>query len=176
MPEAAAGGGAVTYLSSEPVTSEPAGSRSPELLQVLSKRGAGGWETEDLSTINDGPAEYSLGNGLPYRAFSPDLSLALVEPHDETPVTAETSEHTTYLRTDFSSGEGRSSEPGPFCGANCYQALITAANTPPNTKLDDGGDTFYSAAKFVGATPDLSHLVYQSKVPLTEEPAAKQGE
>ena len=177
LPEAAVGGGAVTYLSSDPITSEPEGNRSPELLQVLSRRGAGGWETQDLTSINNAPTEFAVELGIEYRAFSPDLSLALVEPKDETPLTGETSENTTYLRNDFyptSTGTG-GSEPGPFCSADCYKALITPANTPPSTKLDISGNSKYSAAAFVGGTPDLSHLVYQSSVPLTEEPAAKEG-
>jgi hypothetical protein len=92
--------------------------------------------------------------------FSPDLSLGLVEAQGATPLSEETSEPTPYLRHDME------------CEADskvCYQSLVTAANTAPGTKFGNLTNPygFDSEVAVAGASPDLSHIVLDSRVPLT---------
>lgn len=77
--QAAAGGGAITYLTDAPV-GHPEGSRSYEPTQLLSTRGSEGWASQDLMTPNERGVGLGTGDGSEYRFFSEDLSLALVQP------------------------------------------------------------------------------------------------
>jgi hypothetical protein len=79
--EAAAGGGALAYVTDSPVA-EPEGSRSLEITQDIATRGAGGWSTQDIVTPNERGTGLALGtpNALEYKLFSSDLSLAAVQP------------------------------------------------------------------------------------------------
>ena len=146
--QAAEGGGAIAYTANGPVTADPEGNRSPEMMQVFSERGPDGWETQDIETQNDAAKGLSVGQGSEYRLFSGDLSLALVQPHVTTPLSPEATERTPYLREDAS---GR------------YVPLVTAANTPPSTKFGGEPEYEFGDVTFAGATPDMSHVVLRSE-------------
>jgi WD40-like Beta Propeller Repeat len=158
--QAAADGDAIAYIANGPVTAEPAGNRSPEMIQVLSRRGAGGWETQDIDTPNDAARTLAIGVGPEYRVFSTDLSLGLLEPHDDTPLSSEATERTPYLREDAS---GR------------YLPLVTAANVAPGVKFGGPLSNEFSEAEAVAASPDLSHVILTSKIQLTTTPAPHGG-
>jgi hypothetical protein len=151
--QAAADGSGIVYYASAPVTGEELGSRSPEATSVLSRRGATGWETEDLSVPHDEPNNVAVGHGTEYKAFSQDLSRGLFEPYDLMQLTPETTEWTWYMR------ENQSRKLRP---------LVTASNDSAGTKfggLAEGGN---EQLQFEGASPDLTHVVLSSQVPLTE--------
>jgi hypothetical protein len=77
--QASSGGGAITYVSSTPI-GQAAGNRSFEPTQMLSTRGPGGWESQDMTTPNEHGSGLEVEHGAEYRFFSSDLSLALLEP------------------------------------------------------------------------------------------------
>ncbi len=169
--QAAADGDAITYGTSDVTELQPRGS-TYHLVQVLSRRGAGAssWSSQDIETPNNYETGVVLNIGYEYKFFSSDLSLAVLRPEGAfTPlerdgvseeVSPRATERTVYLRSDFTC------QATP---ATCYTPLVTDANTPPETKI--GGDEeslFDGAVNFVGATPDLSHVVLTSEVPLIE--------
>ncbi len=151
--EASTDGGAITYVATGPVTSEPTGNAAPSLDQILSRRTIDGWQTQDIATSNETPAKPIVGNSTEYLFFSSDLSSGLARPFGVTPLSPETTEPTPYLRND-ATGD--------------YQPLVTAANV-------SSGTTFGGNVNFVDGTPDLSHLVLGSRVPLTENSEGKGG-
>jgi hypothetical protein len=88
--QASENGDAVTYITSAPVGT--GGHSNPIESQVLSRRGPDGWSAEDLNTPHNDAAvienkeslEPHFGELGEYRVFSPDLSLAYVEPEGHT--------------------------------------------------------------------------------------------
>jgi hypothetical protein len=173
--QAAADGDAITYGTSDVTELQPRGS-TYHLVQVLSRRGAGAssWSSQDIETPNNYETGVLVNIGYEYRFFSSDLSLAVLRPEGAfTPlerdgvseeVSPRATERTVYLRSDFTC------QATP---ATCYTPLVTDANTPPETKIGGNEESkeslFDSAVNFVGATPDLSHVVLTSYVPLIEE-------
>ncbi|HWX43929.1 MAG TPA: hypothetical protein VNY52_01240 [Solirubrobacteraceae bacterium] len=138
--EASEEGGAITYIASGPIDARPQGNPSPlGPTQVLSKRGADGWSSEDIATPHDA-AEVG---GAEYRAFSPDLSRALLEPAGETPLAPEATERTGYVR-DNANGS--------------YVPLVTANDVAPGTQFGAQG-----GVKVLVGTPDLSHVILTSE-------------
>jgi DNA-binding beta-propeller fold protein YncE len=175
--QAAAGGGAITYLASNPTEENPAGRALGN--QILSVRGAGGgWSSQDIATPHKTAVGPAVGAGEEYRFFSVDLSLGLVEPFGEgdTPLSTRASERTGYVRDDapLEPGAGEQALYGD-AGAEApegsngvgYLPLITPANVPLGTKF---GESFPGGVAFKGATPDLSHVVVQSVAALTSKP------
>jgi hypothetical protein len=150
--QAAGDGSAIAYVATGPVTTEPEGNRTPEMDEVFSRRGAGGWETQDIASPHDAAKEYALGRGSEYRVFSIDLSRGLLVPRGETPLSPEATERTPYLRE---TGTGR------------YVPLVTAANTPPGTEFGGPPRDITGDVEAVGASPDFRHIVLASGVPLT---------
>jgi hypothetical protein len=147
---AAEDGDSITYVADGSITEEAQGNRSPEVQQVISTRGAEGWTSQDIATPNTVPQGADIGAAPEYQFFTPNLSLALVEPWGDTafsepPLAPEARQKTMYLRDD---------EDG------AYLPLVTESNVARGT-------TFGHELHFVGATPDLSHVVLRSEVALT---------
>ncbi len=160
--QAAADGTAITYAANAPFEANPAGSRTLEVTQVFSARGApGSWETRDITTAHDeGATGVAVGHSAEYKLFSSDLSLGLTEPQGNTPLPPlpAGAEKTIYLRA--ANGE--------------YVALVTSGNVPAGTKF--GGDgKGAGAVKFISATPNFSHIVLESSVGLTSTPGDEGG-
>jgi hypothetical protein len=159
--QAAENGDAITYVTVDPIVVDPPGNRALEPSQVLSKRGTGGWSTEDITTPNDDVGNVRVGYDATYEDFSPDLSLGLAEPTGRTPLAppvlpGETQEKTLWLRDD---------------STGSYLALATAANTQPGARLDAPEGTVgggFDVIDFQGASPDLSHIVFQDPNALLE--------
>ncbi len=144
---AAENGNALTYVVDGALGEEAQGNRSPEMQQILATRTPQGWSSQNIVTPNSKAYGVAPGNPAEYQFFSPDLSLALVEPFGpEPPLSSEATQKTIYLRDDRT---------------GAYLPLVIEADTAPGTK-------FGGLIHFVSATPDLSHVVIQSKVPLTE--------
>jgi NHL repeat/WD40-like Beta Propeller Repeat len=163
--QAASDGSGIAYLSrgSSP-TENPAG--KGRFSEVLSRRVPAGWASIDLTLPNvlpenGEPAEKLFtGGSVEYKLFSPDLSLAAVEPQlTGTPLLSpEATTRTLYVR-DNSSG--------------AFSPLVTPANVPAGTRIEE--PTFSGAInsewemQFLAATPDLGHVVFKTPMALTPE-------
>jgi hypothetical protein len=175
--QAAAAGQALTYLATAPTEAQPQGFTN-SAIQVLSRRTAEGWRSQDLGAPHRQATGQNVGNGQEYRLFSSDLSLAALQPFGsfEPALSEEASEQTAYLRTDFLGGDVE--QPCQPTTMHCYRPLVTAkpgyANVPQGTVF--GGETegecpnIECGPAFVGATPDFSHAVLSSTVALTQTP------
>jgi hypothetical protein len=161
---------------------ELAAAGSDNLDEDFFGRGAAGWVSKTIMPPHERESNLSVGVGNEYRAFSEDLSKAIVQPFGGfTQLAPEATEATAYLHTNYLNGD-----PGQLCAAGCFRPLVTAANVPPGTKfgdeLPDGeciqGEGFglICGPVFVAGTPDFSHILLTStKVPLTVTPLENQG-
>ena len=160
--QASVDGSAIAYAAHAPVTAEAQGNRSTVPSEILAKRTGGGWSSLDISTPHEAVSGGAIYGSSEYRVFSPDLSVGLVQPEGDTPLSALASERTPYLREADGS----------------YVPLVTAANVPPGTKfgqVEENGHPLPGDAAFVGAAPDLRHVIVQSREPLTAGIAAPTG-
>jgi DNA-binding beta-propeller fold protein YncE len=161
--EAAQDGGSITYAANAPIGEGVVANRSLEAAQVISTRAPTGWTTRDIETPNETAKGLQPGAAQEYQAFSPDLSLALVQPFGPYQLTGshlqepplvpgmESEERGLYVRHDATC----QSEP-----ADCYEPLVTPG-------ADTAGSQFGGELEFAGASPDLGHVVLSSGVPLT---------
>jgi hypothetical protein len=156
--QASVDGSAFTYVATSPTEGQPRGYSNN--VQVLSARSADGWSSQDIATSNDIATGLPLGGaGGGYKFFSSDLSRALIEPINEKSESLgftsfpgeETSPHATE-RTDYLR-EVSTCQATP---ATCYTPLLTAAN------VTSGLSFGMLERSFKGATPDLSHVVFES--------------
>lgn len=155
-------GSALTYITA-PVTEEAQGSRVTD--QVLARRAPdSGWQSNDLALPTEEIVPAISGNTYPYRAFTPDLSRALVQQSlaEETLLSSEASEQTPYLRDTHCN---------PIA-SDCFAPLVTGAEGSANVP---SGTEFGRRVKFVGASEDLRNVIVSSTVPLTAEPAPEGG-
>ncbi len=166
--QAAAGGDALTYISLGSIEAAPEGNRAIEFSQVLARRGANGWQSRDVTPPHTAVTSLRVGQGLDYRLFSPDLAGALVEPSDGTLLSNEASERTPYLRANFAEPAAyRPLVSGcPKVGEPCPSSVEEHANVPPGTEFGGEPTNPLGDVRVRGASPDLSHVVLQSSVPL----------
>ena len=156
--QASEDGNSIAYIANGPIVPEAEGSRAPYPTQAIATRGASGWSSEQIVTPRVKGEGFIPGEAPEYRYFSPDLSFALVQPDNQAPVepfeqpplSPEATEKTIYIRDD---------------ATRQYQPLVTAANDTANTQ-------FGGKLEFEGASPDLTHVVFGSGVPLTLGAAA----
>ena len=186
--EAAADGGAITYVATVPTEPEPAGYSNET--QVYSTRGPSGWSTHDLTVPHAGATGIGLNQGLEYRFFSEDLSSAIVQPFgtfvactssegaSQPCLSAEASEQTAFI-DDLDSRAFTPLVTGcPVASAECTPAVAENANVPTGTVFGQVNPISTKACppealcgpEFVGATPDDEHVVLQSNVALTKTP------
>ncbi|HTA14570.1 MAG TPA: hypothetical protein VK781_06900 [Solirubrobacteraceae bacterium] len=188
--QAAADGSAISYLAGSPTEAQAAGNSNG--VQVLSMRGAGAWESRDISNPHDLATTLSVGLGSEYRFFSDDLSAAILQPlGDYVPLAQDASEQTPYLRSDYLNGDV--GEPCSPTSMECYQPLVIGcppageacassvqehANVPPGTIFGKTGGVggqgvnpcppaLICGPQFMGASPDARHIVLASSVALT---------
>jgi hypothetical protein len=174
--QAAATGGAISYPATNPTESGSAG--YPNLAQVLSTRAADGWVSRDISLPHESTVPITPGRLNEYTFFSSDLSLALVQPFGKfvPTLSAEASEQTGFLRSDFDNGN-----LGEPCESSCYRPLVTGkapfANVAEGVhfgeeaECPEGGKGAYQSRcgpQVVDATPDAHHVLLTSSVALTE--------
>jgi hypothetical protein len=172
--EAAAGGGAITYMTAAPTEVNPTGYANYQ--QVFSARGASGWASRDISPAHETAAGIAVGYGEEYRFFSEDLSLGMDQPFGALTrsLSNEASEQTPFVHTDFVNGDA--TDP---CVDACYRPVVSGApghaDVPSGAKFGDdtacsGTTVVICGPVFVGATPDLGHVLLTSKVALTSTP------
>jgi hypothetical protein len=174
--EAAVTGDAATFIATTATEAEPEGSANG--IQVLSHRTPTGWVSSDIAAAHDESTGTSVGQGPEYSFFSSDLARALLQPFGKfvPELSPEASEQTPYLRTNFASGQ-----PEAPCASSCYRPLVTGAagyeDVPAETVFAPTCAKVRTCGpRFVGATPDLSHILMNSQVPLIEgAPAGRVG-
>ena len=180
--QAAADGDAFTYHANAPIEAEPQGAMNE--VQILSTREADGWSSHDIEPSHSSPTDKPEGEGEPYRFFSENLQLALVQPAGafEPGLTPESSETTPVLRTDYLNGNV-SESCLPKSGMSCYRPLVTAkegyANVPSGTQFGeargerDGPCPYarpFCGPQLEGASANGEHVVFNSYASLTETP------
>jgi hypothetical protein len=147
--QAASDGSGIAYPASEPVGEGETGHTFGA--QILATRHAAGWTSQDISVRESLPPEGESATALfgaeeYWHVFSLDLSMGLVEPAvGITRLSPEALGKTLYLR-NYSDG--------------AFQPLENTSNVPPGTQSDDN-------MEFVGATPDLSHVIFSTTLALT---------
>jgi hypothetical protein len=159
--QAAAGGGALTYLATLP-TEEGVKGYIYLGVQVLSTRGQAGWSSTDISLAHAGATGIPVGAGKEYRAFSPDLCSALLKPIDSgfTPLSGEAfppdTQLTPYVRHNCTSVPSERFEP-----------LLTRA--PGYADVGEAAAAFGTTfgEGFVGSSADLAHVIINSQIALT---------
>jgi Tol biopolymer transport system component len=149
--QAAADGDAMAFATDGPTEKNPEGSRSLEMTELLAMRGPAGWSAKDIQPPEQSVFGLELGVGQSYRLFSSDLGQSIVEPRGSTLLSSEATEQTLYLR-DSASG--------------VFKPLLTAGNVAKGVTF--GGPNNTGGQRFADATPDLSHVIIESQVPLTE--------
>ncbi len=165
--ESSLNGDALTYVSTSPTDEHPEGNRNPAFNQLLARRqpapgGGAEWASSDITAPTTRAQGVSTEGNQEYLAFSPDLSLALLEPpaystRPEPALAPGVTERTGYVRHN---------DECP--GTSCYVPLVTPED-------DNSGVPFaepHKGARFDGATADLSHVILTSTVPLNSEPAS----
>jgi hypothetical protein len=192
--QAAASGQAISYVANVPTEAEPSGYSN--LVQVLSTRGPGGWQSRDLTVPHSGPTSDSVGEGEEYRFFSESLSVAVVHPFGPfipcgSPeaglqcLSEGASEQTPFLANltgTRTSGTVPTYQPlvagCPALGTACNASIAADADVPPGTVFGASGGIFdqigeacppelMCGPQFVSATPDAKHIVLESTVALT---------
>jgi sugar lactone lactonase YvrE len=163
--QASENGDALTYISLAPDEGAPEGNRVPTFAQLLAKRGPNEqgepqWSSKDITLPGGEHASGAItGRGKQeYRSFSGDLELSLVEPlglgsKAEPRLSPEDTERTIYTRKS----EGCEAPP-----SSCYTPVVNASNVLPGTKFG-GTEGTNRGVFFVDTTPDLSHVVLESK-------------
>ncbi len=154
--QAAAGGGRIAYGAIGAIEAEPEGNPALEPSMVLSTHGVEGWSSRDIATPNEQATEgFFVGYPNEYKLFSSDLSTALVLPFNHTtplPPLPPTAEQTLYLRH----------------GNGSFEALVTAANVETGAHFGGRYNGYGGPIlAFEDASPDLAHVVFSSRVPLT---------
>jgi DNA-binding beta-propeller fold protein YncE len=181
MIQAAAGGDAIAYEASAPTEAGAQGYAIEE--QILSTRTPDGWGSRDIGIPHEQSTGVSVGKGYEYRAYAEDLSAAVVQPFGpfisaSSPwalAPREASGQTAFLRTLLAGGEAAQA-----CAESCFHPLVTGkpgyANVPPGTVFGGKEEcAFYCGPEFVGASPDLHHVVVEARAELTSPPAAVGG-
>ena len=152
--QAAEDGEALTYIANASMGAGILGNPGPNFTQMLAARDiGGGWSALDIATTQNSATGVVTGHPTEYPFFSSDLSRGLVAPglgqEGTTPLPplSEGAEKTIYIRETEGS----------------YVPLVTSANAT-------SGEKFGGQLAFAGATPDMSHVVLKSGVPLTSGP------
>jgi hypothetical protein len=173
-------GGAIAAVASVPHENEPEGT-ADQTVSVLSTRTSAGWSSRTISAPHLIPGQAQEDNEE-YLTFSEDLSGAIVEPSGPgfEQLSPQATEPTPYLHTLLSGGNVSEPCEAVYTSAeSCYAPLVspsddTASPLEPFGELLASGvcaKTFRCGPKFKGGTPDMSHLVLTSQVPLTSTPA-----
>ena len=160
--QASVDGDAFVDKASSPTEAMLAGSDND--VDIFFGRGSSGWVSRTITPAHDAPTGPSVGNGQEYRFFSRDLSAGAVQPFGSfTALSPQATESTSYLHTDYVDGD-----PGQLCTTGCFTPFVSAANVPVNTVFGEEPngtcEHFECGPYFLGASPDLSHVLLRSSV------------
>ena len=175
--QAAENGDALTYTTVGPVSEGIEGNRTSDALQALTRRGVGGWSSQELSPPEEAAAPASLGSE--FLIFSSDLCKVAVEPRGQRAkhpmlLSEWASERTPFLRENCGASPtwtplavGCPAAPEP-----CSPLVEEHANVPPGTEFGGEAEEQQYNGMSVwpqGASSDLAHVVMRSKVSLTTD-------
>jgi hypothetical protein len=184
LAQASADGQRLAYLTDTPTETQPQSYTNE--VQVLSTRGSQSWSSLDLSAgLHESPTGFSVGAGEEYRAFSTDLSQAVLQPFGvfEKSISQDASEPTAFLHNDYS-GEApcqRSCDQPlvtgcPVTGEECTPSVEAHADVPAGTIFGTECEgSIICGPVFVGASGDLAHVVLHSSASLTGGSQVKNG-
>jgi hypothetical protein len=170
--QASAEGNAIVDLASQPTEAEPQGYSSD--VAVFSARGPGGWSSRVIAPSRDVVASYTSRTSE-YVLFSEDLSRGLVQQDALfNSLSPEASEATPYLGTVYVNGNvGELCDAPVSSSGSCFQPLVTRADDTTNP-FEPFGEAHCEGERcgpvLEDATPDLSHVIMESAVPLTSTP------
>jgi hypothetical protein len=135
--ESSVGGSAITYLS---FTSFGDAQSAKLLTQYLSTRGPSGWSTRGISPPAIPASKLDLSLSPPYHFFTPELTAGVLDWTSPALVAGAPPEFDNLYVHETE--------------AATYQLLTTVA--PPNRTPEN------YEVKFAGASPDLSHVVFEA--------------
>ena len=174
--EAAAHGGAITYLANLPTETEPQGYANE--VQVLSRREAVAWSSRDITIAHAGATGAPADGSTEYKLFDPELATGAVQPFGpfNPSLSEEASESTAFLH-----------ELSPACTSHCFHPLVTSKAGFANVEegISFGEDerceptaqrqaAIFCGPKIFGASEDLRHAVLRSTVALKSGAGAGQ--
>ncbi len=151
--ESSLSGSAVAYISTASFSDSPSAMLTSS---YLSSRGPSGWSTRAISpsaTVASGYLKLGPALSAPYRAFTPELTAAVLEWSSPLAAGQSAGYYNVYLHELGAS-------PSP------YQLLTTAG---------PAGEKPGYEVRFAGASPDLAHIVVEATSPLTEGEGAPAG-
>jgi hypothetical protein len=185
--QASARGDGIAWPATKAIEAQPQG--DAEFTQVLSTRSSATWSSLGLEVPHS--AQTKVPDLMEYPFFSEDLSLGLLQPFGsfEPSLSPEASEQTPYLRANYVGGNHNHR-----CAESCFHPLVTGCpaegnpcpapvkeheDVPPGTVFapEPGGECpgALCGPLFPVATPDLSHVVLESNVALTETAISEIG-
>ncbi len=182
--EAAEDGGAFTFVTRGATEAAPEGNAAES--SILSVRApGGGWSSKDIASPHEHQSGEPNDTGQEYRFFSPDLSVALVEPAgttatgtssvNATPLSPGVSERTVYVRDDqplppdvaertvYGEAE-REAYPGAEAG---YRPLVTGCPAAPaecQPRVQEDADV-PEGTKFSEFAQDRQHPKFDGAAP-----------
>jgi hypothetical protein len=178
---AAASGNALADVATLATEDKPEGN-GETLVSILSTRGPGGWESRTIAAPHPfvAPAEELQPE---YLLFNEDLSSAVVAPPSAgyQKLSPQATESTPYLRTLFFNQNLAEPCQAPYTSpGSCYAPLVSPSDDTASPQLPFGelaangtcqAHDFRCGPRVRAGTPDMSHLVLTSRVPLTTTPA-----
>ncbi len=159
--DAAANGDGITYAATASIEPTPPGEPALEDVQVLSEHGSSGWRSLDIASPHEQEWLPRSGHFSEFYAFTPDLSVGLVEPRGST-LLGGASERTPYLRRQALC-------KSRTIAGECYLPLVTAEDVTSGEKWGGEPDEATGEVSYESSTPDLRHVVLHSKVPLVAD-------
>ena len=127
-----------------------------------------------LSTRSSRPNCHSacLQPAVPVPPSEPEIGLI-----ETPPLSPQASEKTIYLRDNPAVAPGQAEQRAyEAAGSEANRAYLAPGYLPLVTPADDtANNRFGGALNFLGATPDLSHVVFESKVGLTSAAPSAAG-
>ena len=161
--QAADSGGAIAYWATAPTEAEPQGDTTA--LQIVSARGAGGWSSRDIAGSHTKTTGLPFGQGDEYRLFRPTCRWASCSP------SASSNRLCRPKRANRRRICAAISVPPALRNSgieSCYRPLLTAGDVTSGAHFGVCRKGLaICGAEFVGASPDLSHVVLSSSVRLT---------
>jgi NHL repeat len=152
--QASPDGARLAYSANTATEKNVEGNRAPEAQQIIAQRGEQ-WTSKDIQTPLARGTGLAPGQSEEYRAFSENLSLAMLRPPgvegsqlEEPALVSEGENRNIFLRENFN----------PACEApkaTCFKPLVTKENAT--------NPAFGTQFQVLGATPDLNHVIFRAK-------------
>jgi hypothetical protein len=158
LAQAASDGEGVAFSSRGATEADPLGNRAVESTTTIARRTGAGWDARNIGLINSEVAYLPVGYMSEYKVFSPDLSVALVEPRTAASLSPLASERAPVLRNNWT--------------PPIYTPLVTDSDVAPGTKYGGDRASPIGPVNVKAASPDLRHVALTSEVPLLAEGVA----